>query len=115
MTVGNVIYRLSYGAADYISISILPVSGSVLIDLKRSSQYDGTIDASTLNNYTLSSIQSLDSIVYNSSREMHRVWLRQQDPDTSLWSLYEIDTFSSASGARTTVWVYLIESDVTLP
>jgi len=113
ITIDNVIYRLSYGSSSGISASIGPVSDTVVIDMKRATQYDGgSIEGSTYNNYSLASFQTFDSLIYTDSREMHRIWIRQQDPETTLWSLHEIKTFSSNGGARTTVWVYLVESGV---
>lgn len=114
--VGNVMIRMSYTTAEYLSTTVLPVSGPVRIDLKRANQYDIVgVDGTSFDNYQLSSPQSLDLVLFSKSREMGRIWLRQQDPVTQLWTLHEIDTFVSASGARTTVWVYLIEQDVAFP
>ena len=44
--------------------------------------------------------------------EPHSIRLRQQDPETKLWSLCEVNSFISGGGARTSVWLRWIEYDV---
>lgn len=113
--VGNVIYHLQYSSATTLQLFLRPATISVLIDLKRSSQYDTTTtDAFTRDNYMLSASLDIDTIIYNSSREMHRTWLRQLDPFSGLWSLNEIDLFASNGNARITIWVYPIYTDISL-
>ena len=83
------------------------------IDLRRTTIYNSnTIETQTLDNTAISASRVLDDIVYNQSQETHSMRLRQQDPETKLWSLCEIDSFISGNGARTSVWVRWIEYDV---
>ena len=83
------------------------------IDLRRTTIYNSnTIETQTLDNTAISASRVLDDIVYNQSQETHSMRLRQQDPETKLWSLCEIDSFISSNGARTSVWVRWIEYDV---
>lgn len=107
-----------YNTSTSISFNIHAGSTSnVTVDLKRSSQYDGTAsEGSTLDNYTLtSSYQSIDTIVYNSSREMHRTWIRTKNPTTGLWNLYQIDLCVSNGGARTDIIVWTIYENLIAP
>ncbi|SDN04633.1 hypothetical protein SAMN04488502_1111, partial [Dendrosporobacter quercicolus] len=116
--VGNISYQLQYSTSSSLSLSVSALVSSITVDIKRSSQYDSAVEGTSLNGVTLTptSVQ-LDSLIYSNSNEMHRTWIRQQDPDTSLWSLYEIDLFASVAGARTSIWVYLIyeNADFTVP
>jgi hypothetical protein len=113
--VENVIYHLQFSTATQLTLFLMPATVPVLIDLKRSSQFDTTgVDAFTRDNFTLSASLDIDTIVFNSSREMHRTWLRQQNPVTGLWSLHEIDLFASNGSARVTIWIYQIFTNVSL-
>lgn len=106
-----------YNTADSISFNVKAgLSGNVIVDLKRSSQYDGVAaEGSTLDNFTLTTTyQNVDTIVYNSSREMHRTWIRTQDPTTGLWNLYFIDLCVSNKGARTDIIVYPIYTNAAI-
>lgn len=109
IVIKNVVYHLQ-ASAGTIALSLRSTGSSILADVKRSSQYDATgIEGSSLNGVTLTTTnQSLDSIIYDNSNEMHRTWIRQRDPITNLWSLYEVDLFPSDNGARTDIWVYKI-------
>ncbi len=112
---GDVIYRLEVVNTAELRLLILPATAPVLIDLKRFGQYDTAgLDATTLDNFTLSTSVNIDTVIFNSSREMHRTWLRQQSPETGLWSLDEIDLFVSNGSARITIWVYQIFTNVSL-
>lgn len=106
-----------YNTSTSISFNIHASGNNVLIDLKRSSQYDGTAsEGSTLDNYTLTSAyQAVDTIVYNSSREMHRTWIRTKNPTTGLWNLYQIDLCVSNGGARTDIIVWTIYENLAAP
>lgn len=106
-----------YNDANSISFNIRSgSSNNVIVDLKRSTQYDGVAsEGSTLDNFTLTpAYQSVDTIVYNSSREMHRTWIRTQDQTTGLWNLYQIDLFVSNKGARTDIMVYPIYTNANI-
>lgn len=87
----------------------------VLVDVKRSSQFESAIEGAQWDDATLSTQLTIDALVYNQSREQHRTLIRQQDPDTGLWSLCAVNLFSSGNAARVSVWVNWIETDVTYP
>ena len=125
--VGNIYYSVRQNGSDDLRLYIRPIvpGTQILIDWKRSSQYDdsGVNSGPILNNTILSTEQNVDDVSYPSSREMHRTWIRQQDPDTNNWSLHEVNLFASGppappSGAprsRVTVWVYEIYKNIPLP
>ena len=99
-----------------ISIQPQQAGTSVLADIRRVSIYDAAIDVQTNNNVTVSSKLVLDDIVYTMSQEMHWMRIRQQDPNTKLWSMCEVHTFASQNGSRTTVsiqWIYTGSTFVT--
>lgn len=50
----------------------------------------------------------IHNAVHPNSSEMHRTWIRQQNPTTKLWSLHEICLFSSVDAARIDIIVYAI-------
>lgn len=93
-----------------LSIRAQDASSPVLADIRRTSIYNGsTIESQTFNNTTVSGQVVLDDLVYSQSQEMHWTRIRQQDPDTKLWSMCEIRTFASQGGARTSIcieWLY---------
>lgn len=105
--------RAQYIYRDTTSISFNIHSASannVIVDLKRATQYGGAaVEGSSLDNFTVTpSYQSVDTIIYNDSSEMHRTWIRTQDPTTKLWNLFQVDLFVSNKGARTDIVVYQI-------
>lgn len=95
-----------------LSLRGLPAGGPV-VDAKRSSQWGATAsEGSSLNNFNLANgLNSLDTIIYLESNEMHRTWLRQRNSVTGLWSLHEICMFLSADATRVDVWIYEIYTD----
>ena len=101
-----------YAAAGAIRLSIRAKNAAkpVLADIRRTSIYDGlSIDSQTFNNTTISTTIVIDDIVYSQSQEMHWTRIREQDPDTGLWSMCEVRTFASQNGARTSIcvaWYY---------
>ena len=101
--------------ANSLRVSIQPQTAgtSVLADIRRVSIYDGAIDAQTNNNTTISAALVLDDIVYSQSQEMHWMRIRQRDPTTQKWSLCEVRLFPSLGGARTSVCVEWLYTDVT--
>lgn len=113
ISLGNLILTYAYLNSSSIKITIRATNASkpILADIRRTSIYDGSsIDSQTNNNTTITTTLMLDSIVYSQSQEMHWMRIRQQDPDSSLWSMCEVVTFASARGARTSVcidWLYL--------
>lgn len=117
ITLKNVIYRLRYSTTTYCALSLLPqnLTQPVLIDVKRVGIYDSAVDASQLDSYSLSAEQSIDVIIYNASREMHRTLIRQQNPATGLWSLCAVNLFVSGNSSRISAWVEWIEEEVSFP
>jgi len=127
--VGNIYYSVRQNGSTDLRLYIRPIvpSTQILIDWKRSSQYDdsGVNSNPILTNSILSEEVNVDDVIYTLSREMHRTWIRQQDPDTNNWSLHEVNLFVSgnrttstdpaAPRSRVTVWVYEIYSNVLLP
>ena len=90
------------------------MNGSTRYDYRRVSHFDGLagVEGDYSDNATLSGRLVKDTLIYKNSREMHSVWIRVQDPTTSLWSMYEVNLFASAGGARITVWVNTIEEKI---
>ena len=84
----------------------------VAADVRRTSIYNGsTIETYTLNGGTVSARTEVDGIVYTNSQETHSMRIRQQDPVSKLWSLCEVNSFLSAGGARSSIWVRWVEYD----
>lgn len=80
-------YQTTSASAVRISIAPKESGASVLIDMRRASIYNAsTIEAQTLDNTTVSGRTVIDEIVYSKSQETHNVRIRQQDPETKLWS-----------------------------
>jgi len=96
-----------------VPIDITPVK----YDYRRFTSYDGL--GGTQGQFTddgsLTTRTPGDDAIYQNSREMHRAWIRIQNPASTLWSLYEVNLYPSANGARTTVWVNVIEEGVSYP
>ncbi|EGO63075.1 hypothetical protein, partial [Acetonema longum] len=110
--IGNVVYHLENASTTALSLSLSSTGGSILVDIKRSTQWDSASEGSSLDGVTLTaSSMMIDGTIFSDSNEMHRTWIRQQDPVTGLWSQSEVDLFVSVSGARTSVWVYPIYED----
>ena len=105
----NVVYRLQYLSATAVVASVKPLSIPVLTDIKRSAFYDGAVEGQQWDNYTLSGTLAVDAIVYNRSNEKHLTRIRQQDPETGLWSLCDVNMYSSKNGGRANIWVNWIE------
>lgn len=110
----NVIYRLSYSSADAVNLKLLSTGGgTILVDVRRFSCFNSSVEGQTLNNYNLTPTPvDIDSIIYSNSVETHQTRIRQQDPITKLWSLYDVNLFVSANGSRTTIWIYMIAENV---
>lgn len=116
--IGNVSYNLQTTSANAMSLTLSPINPSVpvLIDMKRSSQYDGGgIEGFSLDNTSLKDEQNIDPTVYTQSLEFHQVRLRQQDPTTKLWSLCQINLFPSNRAGRVTVWINWIFKNYAYP
>ena len=107
-------YQRSSASALRISIAPKDAAAPVLVDIRRTTIYDGsTIETQTMNNTTVSSSVALDGTVYTNSQETHDMRIRQQDPAAKLWSLCEINSFLSAGGARCSIRIQWSEYDVT--
>ena len=107
-------YQRSSASALRISIAPKDAAAPVLVDLRRTTIYDGsTIETQTLNGSSISASVAIDSTVYTNSQETHNMRIRQQDPVTKLWSMCEINSFLSAGGARCSIRIQWSEYDVT--
>lgn len=107
-------YQRSSTSALRISIAPKDTAAPVLVDIRRTTIYDGsTIETQTMNSTTLSSSIAIDGTVYTNSQETHNMRIRQQDPATQLWSLCEVSSFLSAGGARCSIRIQWYEYDVT--
>lgn len=107
-------YQRSSASALRISIAPKDTAAPVLVDIRRTTIYDGsTIETQTMNSTTLSSSIAIDGTVYTNSQETHNMRIRQQDPATQLWSLCEVSSFLSAGGARCSIRIQWYEYDVT--
>ena len=94
-------YQRSSASALRISIAPKDAAAPVLVDIRRTTIYDGsTIETQTMNSTT-------------DSQETHNMRIRQQDPATKLWSTCEINSFLSAAGARYSIRIQWSEYDVT--
>lgn len=101
--------------ASALRISIVPknTAAPVLVDLRRTTIYDGsTIETQTLSGSSISASIAIDGTVYTNSQETHNMRIRQQDPVTKLWSMCEINSFLSAGGARCSIRIQWSEYDV---
>lgn len=109
---GKLILNVQNGSSSSIRLSLRAANTAapVLVDLRRTTIYDGsTIESQTWNSVPFSTSQIIDDVLYDNSQETHWMRLRQQDPATSLWSMCQITTFASAAGARVSViidWYY---------
>lgn len=110
--VGNLILTIQNTSTTSVRYSVRSenTAAAVLADIRRTSIYNaGTIEAQTLNNTSISTAQVIDDLVYSQSQETHWIKIRQQDPDTKLWSMCTIHSFISQNAARTSVsieWLY---------
>lgn len=106
-------YQTTSATALRITMAPRDAAAPVLVDLRRTSIYNGsTVETSTLNGTSVSSRTVVDEIVYTNSQETHQMVLRQQDPVSKLWSLCEIRSFLSAGGARCSLRIQWSEYDV---
>ncbi|MCL1884996.1 MAG: hypothetical protein FWF81_14715 [Defluviitaleaceae bacterium] len=71
----------------------------------------GSIQDGTWDTYTLSAELHIDDGSYSQSNEVWNAFIRQQAQDGT-WTTHAITTFSSGSGARTTIQVREIETGV---
>lgn len=107
-------YQRTSTSALRINIAPKDAAAPVLVDIRRTTIYDGsTIETQTLNSTTISASVSLDGTVYTNSQETHNMRIRQQNPATKLWSMCEINSFLSAGGARCSIRIQWSEYNVT--
>ena len=106
-------YQTTSSSARRISAAPKTAGTTVLCDIRRLTIYNAsTIESQTSDNTSISARTVLDEIVYTSSQESHSMKIRQQDPETKLWSLCEITSFISKNAARTSVTVRFLEHGV---
>ena len=110
----NLIYHLQYQSASGLRLYLKPADLSVPIraDVKRSTQYNSSPEGDQWDNTSITGSLNLDTLIYFSSNEIHRTRVRQQDPVSGLWSLCDINMYSSLKGKRVTIWVVWIENNV---
>lgn len=101
----DLILTYQRASASALRISIVPknTAAPVLVDLRRTTIYDGS---------SISTSIAIDGTVYTNSQETHNMRIRQQDPVTKLWSMCEINSFLSAGGARCSIRIQRSEYDV---
>ena len=96
-----------------ISVAAKDTAVPVLTDMRRITIYNGSsVESQTYDNTSVSTRTVLDDLMYTQSQESHSIMIRQQNPDTKLWSLCEIHSFISNRAARTSIWVQWSEIDV---
>ena len=109
---GRLILTAAYVSSSAISLSIRAADPAkpVLVDIRRTGIYNGaSVRSQTNDSTTITGTITLDDTVYSQSQEIHWTRIRQQDPDSGLWSMCVVDTFASGGGARTTIsvkWYY---------
>ena len=111
----NLILTYQYVSSNSARITIAAKNTAIpiLADMRRTSIYNsGSVESQTYDNTSVSTRTIRDDIIYTLSQETHIMQIRQQNPDTKLWSLCEIHTFISNGGARTSVWVQWYEVGV---
>ena len=78
-------YQRASASALRISIAPKNTAAPVLVDLHRTTIYDGsTIETQTFNGSSISASIAIDGTVYTNSQETHNMRIRQQDPVTKL-------------------------------
>jgi len=104
--VGNMTYSIT-NTGGTISETLAATSGTVVADVKSLSQYDGSgLNSTSFDNTTFTTTPTaLDATIYKNSNEYLDTRIRQQDPTTGLWSIYEVATLVSDNGARVNTWV----------
>ena len=96
-----------------ITVAAKDTAVPVLTDMRRITIYNAaSIESQTYNTTLVSTRTVLDDLVYTLSQESNSMKIRQQDPETKLWSLCEIRSFLSNGGARSSIWILLSEIDV---
>lgn len=109
---GSLILTAAYVSAGTIKLSVRAADASkpVLADIRRTGIYDSSARSQTNDSATITDSVVLDDILYSMSQEIQWMVIRQQNPDSGLWSMCRVNTFASASGARTSIsvkWLYV--------
>ena len=102
-------------SATALRITMAPATAgaSIVVEVRRTSIYNAsTTETLTMNGSTVKGRTVLDDTVNTLSQETHSMMIRQQNPETGLWSLCEIRSFLSGGGARVSVRVQWLEYDV---
>lgn len=107
-------YRLEYLNSTGARLVLAPMNAAVQYDYRRFAAFngDGATEGDYSDNATLTGELIKDTLVYNNTREMHWVLIRVQNPESMLWSAYEVRLFFSSAGARATIWVNALEEEV---
>lgn len=111
----NVHYILQYATSTNLSLYVRANRPDVRVDIRVGSVWGiAASDGSSIDDTILAQTNTLlDTIVYDNSNETHMTWIRQRDPDTGLWNMYEVRLYASANGARVSVGVCRVYNDVT--
>lgn len=89
-------YQNISSSAIRISVAAKDTTAPVLTDMRRINIFNGSsIETQTFNNTAVSARITLDDLVYSRSQESHSMKIRQQNPESKLWSLCEIHSFIS--------------------
>lgn len=99
LDVNNIRFTLKYRTGTSTQATAQTITGSEMIDLRWVSIYNGAIDASAYDGYTLTTTPVIvDSVIYDASNELPHIHLRENN------RIWRIHFFASANGARTTLW-----------
>jgi hypothetical protein len=107
VSVGNLIYTAANSGENSLTVQLRSKTGGVLADVNKFAQYNSiNLNSTALDKTTFTTVPTtVDAMVYNNSNERHLTQIRQQDPETGLWSVHEVNLFTSAGGSRTDIWV----------
>lgn len=84
---------------------------SIKTDIHKICFFDhGTLESQSISMKLERDSRIYEDILSSRSREIHWIRVRQQNPDTRLWSMCEIRVFASGYGHRTSLcleWFYV--------
>ena len=105
-TLGSATFRMEFISTSTMSLSIYATLPALTIDLFLFTINTGGTETFSHGNYVLTPTALLVAPTISTISEgTTTVLLRQQDPDTFLWTLYKVHIFASGGGLSTTVWV----------
>lgn len=112
--VGKLILKASYSTSGTsvvkMTVRAADPSKPITTDLRFTRVYNSdNVLSTTIDGKPISTETTVSDGISGSSSDMNWMRIRQQDPETGLWSLCEINTFVSAADARTSIsihWIY---------